>query len=143
MRQTPIIAIIDDDEGVRTSLSSLIRSLGYGVRCHASALLFLHDPSPPPDLLITDVQMPGMTGDELQQVLLARGCPPPIIVMTAFPSDRIRAGAGGRRAGLSGQAHQRHRNRRGAGRRLSRPAGLIAPRNPGRSARSSMNCIPR
>lgn len=64
MHHTPIIAIVDDDHGVRTSLSNLIRSFGYKVRSYGSALDFLSDTtSCDPDCMVTDIQMPGMTGD--------------------------------------------------------------------------------
>lgn len=91
MHQTPIIAIVDDDDGVRTSLTSLVRSLGYDVRSYASATEFLGDrEASEPDCLITDIQMPRMTGDELQAELIAAGRSFPMIFMTAFPTDVIR-----------------------------------------------------
>ncbi len=96
MQHIPIIAIVDDDEGVRNSLSSLIRSLGYEVRSYASAQGFLSDPERrDPDCMITDIQMPEMTGDQLQAVLIAAGRRFPMIFMTAFPTaatrDRVTA----------------------------------------------------
>jgi len=81
------IAIVDDDDGVRQSLSSLVRALGYEVRTYACAADFLADAGDPPDCLLTDIQMPQMDGDQLQAELLARGCP--------------RAGGGGGRRGRS------------------------------------------
>lgn len=87
MNRAPIIAIVDDDEGVRLSMSSLARSLGYQVRTYASALDFLHDASAPePDCLVTDLQMPGMCGEQLRDALVAAGRDVPVIYMTAFPS---------------------------------------------------------
>lgn len=84
------IAIIDDDEGVRASLSSLLRSLGYRVRGYSSALEFLDDKiGDDPSCMITDIQMPGMSGDELQMELMARGRIFPMIFMTAFPNDAM------------------------------------------------------
>jgi FixJ family two-component response regulator len=89
--QDPMISIIDDDESVRMATESLVRSLGFGVSTFASAEEFLqsarlHDTW----CLITDVQMPGMTGDELQSYLLEHGHELPIIFITAFPEERIR-----------------------------------------------------
>lgn len=85
------IAIVDDDEGVRTSLASLVRSLGYAVRTYRSALDFLADgQNGDPAGMITDVQMPEMSGDQLQAELIAAGRRFPIIFMTAFPSDATR-----------------------------------------------------
>lgn len=96
MQHVPIIAIVDDDDGVRSSLSSLIRSLGYEARGYASAQEFLGDPERcDPDCMITDIQMPEMTGDQLQAALIAAGRRFPMIFMTAFPTaaarDRVTA----------------------------------------------------
>lgn len=89
MDQTPVIAIVDDDEAVRTSLASLVRSLGYDVRIYGSGTDFLQD-SLDPACMIADIQMPAMSGDELQARLLASDRCFPIIFMTAFPTDPIR-----------------------------------------------------
>ena len=43
MAETPVVAIVDDDEGVRTSLASLVRSLGYEARTYGSGVAFLQD----------------------------------------------------------------------------------------------------
>ncbi|MGO4407775.1 response regulator transcription factor [Bosea sp. RAF48] len=91
MPHIPTIAIVDDDEGVRTSLSSLLRALGYHVRGYASAQDFLNDPAiEEPDCLLVDVQMPGMSGEQLQMHLVASERSFPIIFMTAFPQAGIR-----------------------------------------------------
>jgi len=84
-----MIAIVDDDEGIRTSLSSLIRSLGYEVCTYESCVDFLRDPRDP-QCMIADIQMPVMTGDEMQARLIASGRNFPIIFMTAFPTDSVR-----------------------------------------------------
>jgi FixJ family two-component response regulator len=91
LSKVPVISIIDDDESVRVAISSLVRSLGLSACGFASAEDFLRSP----DLqetacLITDVQMPGMTGIELQEVLIAQGRRMPIIFITAFPEEKIR-----------------------------------------------------
>ena len=96
--QGAVVAIIDDDEGVRDSLVSLVRSLGHETLSYPSAGAFLAAPGPDPACLITDVQMPGMTGDQLQAALLAGGRTIPMIFVTAFHVDAIRErvmGAGG------------------------------------------------
>lgn len=91
MLSAPTIAIVDDDEGVRLSLASLVRSLGYDVRTYGSGIEFLRDdPREEPACMIADVQMPAMTGDELQQALIASGRTFPIIFMTAFPNEQVR-----------------------------------------------------
>lgn len=91
MSKIPAVAIVDDDEGVRCALASLLSSLGYEVRSYASAQEFLDDASGDPGCMITDIQMPGMTGDELQAELIARGRVFPMIFMTAFPTAATRA----------------------------------------------------
>ena len=91
MAKTPVIAIVDDDEGVRTSLASLVRSLGYEARTYASGGDYLKEPAgDDPACMIADVQMPVMAGDELQARLVAAGRRFPIIFMTAFPTEPIR-----------------------------------------------------
>lgn len=89
MAETPVVAIVDDDEGVRTSLASLVRSLGYEARIYGSGVAFLQDLNDPA-CMIVDIQMPVMTGDELQARLVAAGRRFPIIFMTAFPTESIR-----------------------------------------------------
>jgi CheY-like chemotaxis protein len=70
----PTIAVIDDDDGVRMSLSSLVRSLGYEVRTYGSAVAFLEDAgSGAVDCIITDLQMPQMSGEQLQAQLVSSG----------------------------------------------------------------------
>jgi FixJ family two-component response regulator len=96
-----IISIVDDDKSVREAMSSLVRSLGYQACEFDSAEAFLASPRlQETSCLIADVQMPGMSGLELQDVLLARHQGLPIIFISAFPADRIRkraeaAGAAG------------------------------------------------
>ena len=90
----PVIAIVDDNESFRHAIASFIRSLGYAVLQFASAEAFLksnrlYDT----DCLISDVQMPGMNGIELQGKLIAEGHHFPIIFVTAFPEMKARAQA--------------------------------------------------
>ncbi|WP_102944582.1 response regulator [Stenotrophomonas sp. VV52] len=85
------IAIVDDDDGVRQSLSSLVRALGHEVRTYPSATAFLADDGDAPDCLLTDIQMPQMDGDQLQAALLDRGVTYPMIFMTGFPNEALRA----------------------------------------------------
>jgi FixJ family two-component response regulator len=90
MADAPVIAIVDDDEAVRVSLSSLVRSLGYEARTYESAGEFLRESGADPACMIADIQMPLMTGDELQARLVAAGRRFPIIFMTAFSTEPIR-----------------------------------------------------
>jgi len=90
----PVIAIVDDDESFRRATTSFVRSLGYGTAAFDSAEAFLKsDHVSDADCLITDVQMPGMTGIELQDRLIAQGHSLPVIFITAFPEMRARAQA--------------------------------------------------
>ena len=90
----PIIAIVDDDDSFRHATMSFIRSLGYAVAEFASAEAFLKsDRLAEADCVISDVQMPGMNGVELQGKLIAQGYHLPFIFMTAFPEIRARTKA--------------------------------------------------
>lgn len=81
-----IIYVVDDDEAVRDSLSWLLDSNGYLVRCYASADRFLQAVvGPDRDVTacaILDVRMPGMSGLELQEQLLSLAIPMPISFIT-------------------------------------------------------------
>jgi FixJ family two-component response regulator len=89
---TIVIAVVDDDESVREALTGLVRSLGYSAVAFRSAAEFLNSKRRHgAACLITDVQMPGMTGPELHERLVARGEPIPTILITAYPSERVRA----------------------------------------------------
>jgi FixJ family two-component response regulator len=88
----PVISIIDDDESVRLATKRLVRSLGFIGHAFASAGEFLQSPRlDDTSCVIADVQMPGMSGLELQSVLLARGNRTPLILITAFPDEGVRA----------------------------------------------------
>jgi FixJ family two-component response regulator len=94
LSRVPVVSIIDDDASVRVATNRLVRSLGYIAHTFSSADDFLqsslvNDTS----CLIADVQMPGMSGVELQSVLLAQGRRQPIIFITAFPEESTRARA--------------------------------------------------
>ena len=91
MSKLPVIAVVDDNEAFRRATMSFIRSLGYAVVQFASAEAFLKsDCLHETDCLISDVQMPGMNGVELQDKLIAQGHHLPIIFMTAFPGIQDR-----------------------------------------------------
>lgn len=86
MRNTTTIAVVDDDESVRTALDSLLRSSGYKVRTYCSAIEFLDANAPAgTHCLISDIQMPGMSGLELHEQLSAMGFQIPTIFITAYP----------------------------------------------------------
>src|ERR1700745_1347501 len=83
--QVSMISIIDDDRSVREAVESLIRSLGYEAVTFASAEEYLvAEGARESECVITDVQMPGMTGMDLQDRLIADGYRRPIIFMSAL-----------------------------------------------------------
>ena len=96
-----VISIVDDDELVRDGVRDLVRSLGYSANTYASAEACLKsDDFWSSSCVIADIQMPGMSGADLQTVLIAKGNVIPIIFMTAFVDDKMRrrvldAGASG------------------------------------------------
>lgn len=94
MSAAPLISVVDDDASIRVSLEGLIRSLGYRVACFDCASEFLEsDARAGTACVISDVQMPGMTGLELIQALGAETGAPPVILMSAFADEGARARA--------------------------------------------------
>jgi FixJ family two-component response regulator len=94
MRSAALISIVDDDESIRESTKGLVRSLGYQAATFASAEEFLQSDSVDRTAcLITDVQMPGLSGIDLQCGLIAQGVQMPTIFITAFPEEETRARA--------------------------------------------------
>lgn len=101
MAKQRVISIIDDDASVREATARLLRSLGYRTATFSSAEEYLrsdrrHDSS----CLITDLNMPGMGGADLQERLIAAGHRTPMIFMTAYFEEKARdrvlnAGASG------------------------------------------------
>ncbi len=88
------IAIVDDDESARATMSSFVRSLGFDASAFSSAEEYLLSPQRYHSVcLISDVQMPGMNGLDLQTHLAAQGLRLPIIFITAFPDDKVRSRA--------------------------------------------------
>ena len=89
-----MISIIDDDRSVREAVESLIRSLGYEAVTFASAQEYLgSDRIDESECVITDIQMPGMTGLDLQDRLIADGYRRPIIFMSALAAEDVGANA--------------------------------------------------
>jgi FixJ family two-component response regulator len=89
--KVPVISIVDDDDSARRAMTNFIRSLGYDAAAFPSAEAFLgSDRLDETDCLITDLQMPGLSGVELQDALRARGKKTPMIFVTAFGEERVR-----------------------------------------------------
>jgi FixJ family two-component response regulator len=89
-----MISVVDDDASVRAATDNLLSSHGYSVRTFASAeellqALDLQDIT----CVIADVQMPGMSGLELLNYMRAQGYVAPVIFITAFPEESVRASA--------------------------------------------------
>jgi FixJ family two-component response regulator len=90
-RKTKLVAIVDDDDSMRSALQGLLRAVGLPARAFASAEEFLQSGQQHQiACLIADVRMPGMSGLELQAQLNAEGCRIPIIFVTAHDDARVR-----------------------------------------------------
>jgi FixJ family two-component response regulator len=86
-----LISIVEDDQPFRESLRKLIAVLGYRVEAFPSAASFLASSAlGETHCLISDVNMPGMTGPELHQHLLDTGHSIPTIIVTAYPDEVAR-----------------------------------------------------
>ena len=89
--RTPKIAIVDDDDAVREAMKFLMRSFGYHASTFGSADEFLNSEQvDDTSCLITDVQMPGLSGIDLQDRLIARGHRISIIFITAYSDENVR-----------------------------------------------------
>jgi FixJ family two-component response regulator len=93
-----LIAIVDDDDSMRSAVQDLLQAVDLPAEAFASAEEFLksgkqHETA----CLIADIRMPGMSGLELQATLRAQRCNVPIIFITAHGDERMRMQA--RRAG--------------------------------------------
>jgi FixJ family two-component response regulator len=105
MSAVPTISIVDDDPWAREGIKELVESLGYSARTFVSAEHFLDSGFVAhTKCLITDLQMPGLSGLELQKNLLARGYQIPVILITAYPNEEQRTYALG--AGAIGFLHK-------------------------------------
>ena len=91
MPKNNLISIVEDDQPFRESMRKLVSSLGYTAEAFPSATDFLASPLlTATACLVTDVQMPGMTGLELHIHLVAAGYTIPTILVTAYPDDVVR-----------------------------------------------------
>ena len=90
----PLIAIVDDDESVRRAIKRLVRSLGMAAETFSSGKDFIElteaMPSFQPDCVVLDVQMPGLNGLEVQDHLVQRRSPLPVIFITAHDEAGVR-----------------------------------------------------
>lgn len=89
-----MISIVDDNDSVRESLRRLMRSVEFAVNVFASAEEFLNsDRLRNTDCLILDVRLPGMDGLDLQRYLANSHSEIPIIFVTSYEDDEVRARA--------------------------------------------------
>jgi FixJ family two-component response regulator len=94
MATPTIISVVEDDQPFRESMRKLMISLGYAVEAFPSAADFLASPLlSATACLVTDMQMPGMTGVELHRHLVDVGHPIPTILVTAYPDELTRSRA--------------------------------------------------
>jgi FixJ family two-component response regulator len=91
LEKTKMVAIVDDDDSMRSALLGMLRVVGLPARAFSSAEEFLksgqrHQIA----CLIADIRMPGMSGLELQATLNAERCRIPIIFITAHGDEKMR-----------------------------------------------------
>jgi FixJ family two-component response regulator len=92
--QPLVVSIIDDDLSVRVAVADIVRSMDLIASVFASGQDFLGSNSVADTAcIIADVQMPGLSGIELQQALKARDIKIPMVFITAYPDERTRAKA--------------------------------------------------
>jgi len=92
--QTPLIAIVDDDESVRDTTSDILDAAGYAAAAFASPESLLESRRLAEfSCVISDVRMPGMSGLDLYKRMVASGSPIPTILVTAYPDEHVRAWA--------------------------------------------------
>lgn len=86
------VSVLDDDAAMREAVRSLLASVGFAVEVFASAQDILGSGRlAGTACLVLDVRMPGMSGVELQEHLLAEGCRVPIVFVTAHADESVRA----------------------------------------------------
>jgi FixJ family two-component response regulator len=90
-RQPPLIAIVDDEISICRALLRLLRVANYRAESFNSPILFLESLAEHvPDCVVLDLQMPLMTGVELQEHLRRLADPPPVIIITAHDEPKTR-----------------------------------------------------
>lgn len=83
MQAETIIYLVDDEEAIRRSASFMLKTAGLKVETFNSGVDFLrHARELEPGCILLDIRMPGMDGLEVQEALVERGIPMPVIIMT-------------------------------------------------------------
>jgi FixJ family two-component response regulator len=89
--KTKLVAILDDDDSMRSALQGLLEAVGLPAQAFASAEEFLKSGQQyKTACLIADIRMPGMSGLELQAQLNAEHCRIPTIFITAHGDTKMR-----------------------------------------------------
>src|SRR5258708_35149342 len=89
--KTKLVAIVDDDDSMRSALQGLLKAIGLPSQVFASAEEFLNSGQQHQTAcLIADIRMPGMSGLELQARLNAEHCRIPTIFITAHGDTKMR-----------------------------------------------------
>src|ERR1700724_1933959 len=91
LEKTKMVAIVDDDDLMRSALQGLLKAVGLPAQAFASAEEFLKSGQQrEAGCLIADIRMPGMSGLELQAHLNTERCRIPIIFITAHGDEKMR-----------------------------------------------------
>jgi DNA-binding NtrC family response regulator len=99
MVQKATIIVVDDDQAMTNALAKILKAAGYDVvtaKSGTAALAIMQQVCP--DLVIADLKMDGMSGDELQSEIARRSPDVPVVIITAFGSiesavESMRSGA--------------------------------------------------
>jgi FixJ family two-component response regulator len=99
MREKLLVAIVDDDKSIRDATDNLLQAAGFSTATFPDAESFLSSARRrSAACVVADMRMPGMTGLQMYQQLLARGERIPTVLITAYPEDTLWARA--REAGI-------------------------------------------
>ena len=99
MTGKPLVAVVDDDASLRHATQNLLEAAGFSTITFESPQRFLESARRRDvSCLVTDMRMPGMTGLELFQQLVAADNPIATVLITAYPDETVRATA--RKAGI-------------------------------------------
>jgi len=100
MIEKPLVAIVDDDKSLRNATRDLLKAAGFSTAAFEDAESFLGSASRAATAcVVADMRMPGMTGLELYQALVASGEGIPTVLITAHPHERTQSRA--REAGIT------------------------------------------
>ena len=88
MAERPLVAVVDDDQSIRNATQNLLKAAGFSTATFEDAESFLGSASrASAACLVADMRMPGMSGLELRQALVASGDDIPTVLITAHPED--------------------------------------------------------